>query len=785
MRARATFSPRFPVYLAALGVSLVLGFGYGYAPPSLAAVGEGCPNEVVRSESNLNPTTGRPYSQGLPECRAYEMVSPLDKQQHDAISFNDPPFISIAPAGNAIEWAGQGDYAGAENYLVQGSSPANPYVAQRAAAGWVTRSAYPPPTLIEGPAQAFGSAGVYSPDLAHEAVCGTSTSTGEDKPGPAIRCALRDPDGLWTDAPEYSDLTGETFDGFITVGSSRDGEDYVFLGGKGAPFVSEDTSSGTENCSGAGHCGGIYEVTGIGTQSPELRLVNVDNSGSMIGPENVNDVGASLKEPYGGEYQAISDDGSKIFFTATPAGGVPTVYARVDGRETVAISSPSPSECTTCSATPQEALYQGASVDGSKVFFTTTQQLLNSDTDEETDLYEYDFHNPSGHQLIQISGGGLGDVTPGAGAKVQGVVSVSEDGSHVYFVAPGVLTTLPNGLGQIATSEADNLYAYDTDTNETKFVAPLMESDDSLWGFAQLFGAGAFDTRLAQATPDGRYLAFDTSAELITTGPEADTSGALQVYRYDFATGDILRVSLGHDGFADNGNVPGFDAIIGPAAGGNSAASPTVNDSNRTISESGESIAFVSAAQLQSTDVAGSANKSCNNGREDDDGAGCEVYAWHNGTVNMISDGRDPNGALYAGMSATGSDIFFQTRAPLVGQDTDGLGDIYDASIGGGFPAPADEPSCSGEACQGAPSPAPVWGGPGTASFTGGGDLTPGAVAFPAPKEAKPKPPTRAAKLADALKACTKDIGKQKRVTCERRARKRFGVVRRIKAEKK
>jgi hypothetical protein len=372
-----------------------------------------------------------------------------------------------------------------------------------------------------------------------------------------------------------------------------------------------------------------------------------------------------------------------IYFTAEPTGGVPTIYARIDGKETVAVSEPSPSECTTCSATPSTAFYQGASADGSKVFFTTKQQLVNGDTDSTTDLYEYDFNNPPGHRIVQVSGGGLGDVTPGAGAGVEGVVRISEDGSHVYFVALGVLTTLPNGLGQTASQGSHNLYTYDTDTGETKFVATLLENDGRLWGVQ----TASVEGKLAQTTPDGRYLVFDSFAKLITAGPEADTSGAQQVYRYDFQTGQLLRVSIGHEGFANNGNTPGVGAVIGRANEPEEGA-PTASDENRSISDNGEILTFVTAEQLQSTDVAGGSNTSCI-GSKLAGGAGCEVYAWHNGSVNMISDGQDPNGAVYAGMSATGSDVFFQTRAQLAGQDTDNLGDIYDARVNGGFPAPA------------------------------------------------------------------------------------------------
>jgi Tol biopolymer transport system component len=763
-------------HIVTVAAFTLLAAGALTATPALAAAGEGCPNEAIRAESKLSPTTGQSYSQGLPECRAYEMVSPLEKQQHDALTIYAPPPVSVSPKGSAIEWASQGDYAGAENYGVHGSAPANPYVAQRTASGWVTRSAYPPIGLIEDPGYAFKGAGVYSPDLADEAVCGGVTSTGTEV-GPTIRCALRDPAGLWTSTPEYTDLTGEPFAIDQTVGASRTGEDVVFETDSGTPFLTSDTSSGSCGLS-PGHCGGLYEEAGVGTASPELRLVNVDNSGNMIGPENGNAIGALPEEPAGSSYQAISADGSQIVFTATPSGGVATVYARVNGKETVTISNPSPSECTTCSATPQAAVYQGASADGSKVFFTTSQQLLNSDTDSGNDLYEYNFNNPPAHRIVQVSGGGLGDVTPGTGAGVQGVVSISEGGSHVYFVASGVLTTLPNGLGQTASNEegAHNLYAYDSDTGETKFVADLLEKDQQLWGVAETVpGASSkSNIRLAQTTPDGRYLVFDSFAKLITTGPEEDTSGAQQVYRYDFQTGQMLRVSVGHEGFANNGNTPGFNATIGGLAGHNEeAASPTVNDSNRSISENGETIEFTTAAQLQSTDVAGGTNKSCAGVLNED--AGCEVYVWHNGSVNMISDGQDPNGAVYAGMSASGSDIFFQTRTQLVGQDTDALGDIYDVRINGGFPAPTPEPSCSGEACQGSASSSPAFGGSGTSSFAGGGNVTPGSTSFPPPT--KPKPLTRAQKLAKALKQCKKDKNKKKRTACEKEAKKKYSPV--------
>ena len=87
------------------------------------------------------------------------------------------------------------------------------------------------------------------------------------------------------------------------------------------------------------------------------------------------------------------------------------------------------------------AAYAGAAVDGSRVFFTTSQQLVDGDTDATNDLYACDI--PAG----RAGAGGVGEpcasLTEVSGAatdaRVENVVAVSDDGSRVYFVAQGVL----------------------------------------------------------------------------------------------------------------------------------------------------------------------------------------------------------------------------------------------------------------------------------------------------------------------------------------------------------
>jgi hypothetical protein len=759
-------------HIVAIAAFTFLAAGTITAIPAFAASGEACPNEAVRAESNVNPTTGQPYSLGLPECRAYEMVSPLDKQQHDAIELSGVQAPTVSPDGGAIGWQSQGDFAGAESYQAGERAPVNPYISQRTVSGWITRSGWPPSSLIEAPVNTDSALlprnVLLTADLSTEADCGLATLRAGDF-GSGLVCAARKSDGSWLSTPSVDSLYGELSGRPYVEGASADLTSVVIQPGFALPahFLPSDTSP-LEGCPG---CQGLYEMSGVGGASPRLRQVDIDNNGNMIGPENAVHVGAIRGS--GSTYQAMSQDGANIFFTATPnasngfgaSTNVQTIFARVAGTSTVDISNPSPSECTRCTQEAEEgkpenseakpATFWGASADGSKVFFTTTQQLVNGDTDSTSDLYEYDFNNPPAHRIIQISGGGLGDLTPGTGAAMHGVVSISEDGSHVYFIAPGVLTTLPNALGQTASVGEKNLYGYDTESGETKFVATLSSRDSVEMGQGGNQGA--------QATPDGQYLIFDTYARLIGN----DTNTGQAVYRYDFSAGELTWMSHAATNFSSTDE--GLNATVATKptteAGG---ALPSTNDANRAITDDGSYVVFSTSERLQASDVNGAPN----------------VYLWHDGVVSMISDGHDPAGALYPVISASGADVFFETREQLVGQDTDTLADIYDARIGGGFPAPTPEPSCSGEACQGTPSGPHSLGSSGTSSFTGGGNLTPGSTAFPPPEGPKATPLTRAQKLTKALKSCKKDKSKFKRKSCEKTAHKKYSPKPKPKAKK-
>ena len=515
------------------------------------------------------------------------------------------------------------------------------------------------------------------------------------------------------------------------------------------------------------HRPSLYEYTGPGVAKPALVGVNaegklISNCGTQLGGYTEPD------EFTGDKYNAVSSDGKRVVFTAFSGAGclqpgepvVNEVYVRINGAETVAISEPSLQQCLACfTATKEPAEFQGASENGSKVFFTTTQELLGGSTEN---LYEYDFNNFAGEKIVLVSKGS-------SEPQVQGVARVSEDGSHVYFVAKGVLAG-KNREGQSPTPGADNLYVFERDAvypgGRLAFIATLSGADEQDWS--------PEDNRPVQATPDGRFLVF-ASAEKLTAFKEEDTSTVSQIFEYDAKEEALVRVSIGKDGYNHNGNTEEDRAEINiPSYAGGDV--PTQAEAGLAVSSDGAEVFFVSEDALTPQAVEAAAAHAYS------------VYEYHsagaisNGDVDLISDGKDvtTEGIRLFGTDASGDDVFFQTADSLLTRDTDSGRDIYDARVDGGFREPALPVECEGEACQGPLSAPPVFGAPGSVSTPGGGN-SPRAPAAPTkPATPQSKPLTRAQKLANALKTCRKKPKKQRRA-CEKQARRAYGPARKAK----
>jgi hypothetical protein len=471
----------------------------------------------------------------------------------------------------------------------------------------------------------------------------------------------------------------------------------------------------------------IYDMSrGCGGGAPGLRLVAVNNAGtgSVINPSCGVDLGVGLhyaapeQAAAGGDAQSstfntINTDGSMIFFTTSLKADCAAhqLFARLGGERTIELSKPLTEECSEVpcagSVARPSASFKGASEDGSRVYFATKAPLVEGDKDTANDLYLATIGCGEGEagcgvaqrhvvSLVQVSH----DPVAGQSAGVLGVLRIARDGSRVYFVAHGVLSEGPNAEGHAPVNGADNLYVYDTETGRTAFIADLCSgpvlsgSVEDLACPAELSEAGNdsalwnSQTQEIQSTPDGGVLVFSSYGRLV----EGDTDSAKDVYRYDTGSGLLIRVSAGEDGYDTNGNDE-FDASIafnGINAGNLGAQKLELG--SRVVSDDGSRIVFSTAGPLSPGAVNGLEN----------------IYEWRaggpagEGLVSMISGGASPSADQSPTISPSGRDVFFVSAQGLVPGDEDGLSDIYDARLGGGFPAvPVSRQPCSGDACQG------------------------------------------------------------------------------------
>jgi hypothetical protein len=94
------------------------------------------------------------------------------------------------------------------------------------------------------------------------------------------------------------------------------------------------------------------------------------------------------------------------------------------------------------------------------------------------------------------------------------------------------------------------------------------------------------------------------------------------------------------------------------------------------------------------------------------------------GCVDLVSSGTSKEESAFLDASETGDDVFFLTSAQLSLSDRDGVPDVYDARVGGGFPEPQAPPACEGDACQ-SPVAAPNDPTPGSLTYVGPGNPAP------------------------------------------------------------
>ena len=610
---------------------------------------------------------------GLPDNRAWELVSPAQKQGGEVVpaepqtascgleckpsTFGNTFPMQSSPDGKAVV------YEGFPFSTSEGAARFNEYLSKRTGSGWQTTILSP---SLDGSHSAFDAeltngliaSNVTQITLSPEAPAGYANLYTQDTANPLALIPL-------ITAPPPNRNPRLTF-----AGASADFSQLFF---EANDALSGETPFAPPAVDGGEKKNNLYESV-----NGQLRLVNIlpgngeavpgaeFGSGKQLKSGNVNDFRSDFSN-------AISDDGSRVFWS-DEAG---QVYVREDGESTRAI--------------PDPGKFLTAAADGSKVLLSNGHSY-DLETEETTDL------------------------TAGEGG-FEGIIGQSENLSRIYFIDTAVLDEEENDYGAKAQVGKDNLYAWREGV--TTFIATLVATDNSVSGAS---GHGAWQAappiRTAEASPDGRWVAFQSKAPL--TGYDNTCSifdpntlkygigPCMEVFLYDSDLGKLICPVCNPSGTRPLGWST-LGVILNAAA-----AFPQP----RYLTDEGR-LFFDSQDSLSAFDT--------NDGVED-------VYEYEpqgigsckraGGCVSLISAGHEPIDSNFLAADATGKSIFFTSRDQLVLKDRDDLIDVYVAREDGGIPAETEtaRSECQGETCQPA-AVVPNDPTPGSSSFEGAGNV--------------------------------------------------------------
>jgi hypothetical protein len=434
------------------------------------------------------------------------------------------------------------------------------------------------------------------------------------------------------------------------------------------------------------------------------------------------------------------------------------------------------------------ALFEGATPDGDKVFFRSSSPLTADDpnggapvaggvktgADSLTswDLFMYDLPDaagadPGAGELTRISRGpeGTGDCnnpqpapsvfSPLLPGKAGSLRYASDDGSRVYFVCseplgdpsapwnvgPAGGVTAPGGTP--TSTEFTNLYLYDANRpagDRYRFVARLPRATNTAGGLARCASTGQYDAQPLSASGssssveghspncvrgsgDGSFVTFFTDGALVG----GDDAGSGDVYGYDADSHELVRLS------APPAGVGSYTCVSsGDATGAQCFGDGGFNHSGNRQPQSWLGV-------VTDPEVFGDSNVAFFQSRSrlvtEDVNDVYDVYRWRDGELSLVSTGAaGAEHAIYKGNDRTGRNVYIATRESLSWQDTDAVGDVYVARVGGGIAQPPPPPVCAvlAGACR------PVGGGivgvgAPPSSTPGGGNATPVRLAIKRP----------------------------------------------------
>ncbi|HEX4436008.1 MAG TPA: hypothetical protein VH061_04360 [Solirubrobacteraceae bacterium] len=692
----------------------------------------------------------------LADCRAYEMVTPVDKNNTDILTLLDvnsrlAELNQSAASGEALTYTTLQGFAETD-----GAPYVSQYIASRDGAGWTNSSITPPQGVSQqNPGKRIElEYQIFSPDLCISLLNHYTDPPLASDAIPGIANTYRRTN---CGTPEYE-----------TVSTVYPGTPEMESEAPDIQGLSEDHRCALYS-PGAGGLGLYEKCVGV-TKQVNILPDGTPSARGFTGTMAEADSGQEFSLR-GGQYQhAISADGSRVYWSS--GSNEAPLYVRVNPMaEPSALGAggeclESAKACTIAvSDESAKTSFWGASPDGARAIYSVAPPVEG----EKQELYEFDLATGSSTLLAN---------------NVRGVMGVDEQATKVYFLSEESF----EGQG---TAGKPNLYLLNTATTGAgryRFIATVSSEDT-------LLGGGNSGTRLsmvhaspthhlARVSADGLHAVFSSYAPLTGYDNRDAVSGErdFEVFVYNAlgngGAGSLACVSCNPTGQRPHGINVKVESVEASESRPNWAAAlvpPALTSfyASRAMSEDGSRVFFDSYDALLPSDT---------NGKED-------VYEWEasgsgptgaecteasaafspasGGCLSLISSGESSSNSQFVDANPDGRDVFFKTAESLVSQDQ-GLIDIYDAREDGGFPPPPAQPkACEGAACQ---STAAAAQGvtPASSTFGGPGNSTP-------PPTSKPKPLTRAQKLAKALKACKKVKNRKKLTLCEKQARKKYG----------